>query len=308
MANIKTNCVACDDLKEYAPDFIQNGVTDEICASLQNDTGFNPNDDRNDCIDLMDANDCLIGNMVNEVDDYEVCDWQPFMFKFLGNLYNFLKSLICAICGIWTNIHNLWIKVNELEEKIDNFNDDLSQCTYDSMKRLLNALKGSIGGSAFVRYYRDNTGNSTTYKWKAKKNAVHTLKMYMDANVDNPGSKVADRDYLVVISYCCDMRSYSVLQTVQVWYASDDTRSIELIRKRQAQHPADSPRNINKMQQSWTISTAVLVKKGAYLKFNAYDSTVSGTNPWYRVHQITATWIPVNLGSINIDPNIIMPC
>lgn len=314
MADVKTNCVACDDLKEYAPDFIQNGVTDDICTSLKNDTGFNASDDRDDCKDLTDANDCLIGNMVNEVDDYEVCDWQPFMTKFIGNLYNLLHAFICAICGIWTNIHNLWTqinniwkKLNELEEKIDNIGSDKADCVYDSMKRLIGKLNQSTGGNAFVRYYRDNSGVGAGYTWSLKTGQSHNLEVYMDANVDNAGSKPADRDYVVVISYCCNPHNVKICRLQEVWYSSGDKRSIATIRKRQAQHPAVNL-NAKIPHFSWAVTTSVLVKKGEHLKFNSYCTQVVGSGAYYRIHQVTLTWIPINLGSNPLNINEIMPC
>jgi len=111
------NCSACSDLKENAPEFVLNGVTDDVCTNLQNNLGLSG--DSNDCDDLNDANDCLIGNMESEVDAYEVCDWKSFMQAFIPNLWNMLKAIICTICGIWTNITKLWSKVDELECDVD---------------------------------------------------------------------------------------------------------------------------------------------------------------------------------------------
>lgn len=109
------NCSACEDLRQDAPNFINYGLTDNECASLGNDTGLNPSSGNNDCTDLNNMNDCLVGNTQEEVDAYEVCDWKQFMKLFIGNVWTVLKGIICAICGIWTNIHNLW----KLTERID---------------------------------------------------------------------------------------------------------------------------------------------------------------------------------------------
>lgn len=110
----KRDCSACSDLQENAPEFVQNGVTTNVCNSLKNDTGFNPSSGNNDCTDLNDANDCLIGNMEDEVDAYDVCEWKEFMPKFIHNLWNVLKAMICAICGIWKNIHKHDCEINSL--------------------------------------------------------------------------------------------------------------------------------------------------------------------------------------------------
>ena len=98
---VKKSCEACRNLQEYAPEFVLNGVTENVENSLKNNTGFNPASGRNDCQDLNDANDCLVGNMEDEVDAYEVCEWKEFMPDFIHNLWSVLKSIISAICGIW---------------------------------------------------------------------------------------------------------------------------------------------------------------------------------------------------------------
>lgn len=113
------NCAACADLQDYAPEFVLNGVTDTVSASLANDTGFNPNNSRNDCTDLNDASDCLVGNMDDEIEAYDVCDWKEYMHNLVPNLYNMFKAFSSAICGVWSNIHTLWTKTNKLECSVE---------------------------------------------------------------------------------------------------------------------------------------------------------------------------------------------
>lgn len=96
-------CSACSDLQENSADFVVNGVTDSVCNSLKNDTGFNPDSGHTDCDDLNAANDCLVGNMEDEVSSYQACDWKDFMPTFIHNLWTVLKSMICAICGLWAH-------------------------------------------------------------------------------------------------------------------------------------------------------------------------------------------------------------
>lgn len=100
----KRSCRSCSDLQEKAPDFVQNGVTDAVDLSLRNNTGFSPSSGNNDCTDLNNANDCLIGNMEDEVDAHEVCDWKPFMIDFIHNVWSVIKAIISAICGLWTKV------------------------------------------------------------------------------------------------------------------------------------------------------------------------------------------------------------
>lgn len=106
MAN-NINCSACSELRESAPELEVFGFSDEMCASLQNNTGLNPSDDNDSCTDLNNMNDCLIGNMAEELPSYEVCDWKKFMKTFIGNLWTTLKGIISSICGLWTNLKRL---------------------------------------------------------------------------------------------------------------------------------------------------------------------------------------------------------
>lgn len=113
MANI--NCSACESLRQTDPNLLVNGLGDSECTSLQNDTGLVPSSGHNDCTDLNDMNDCLVGNMESEVDAYDVCDWKPFMKRFIPNVWTVLKGIICAICGLWTNIHSILSRLTKVE-------------------------------------------------------------------------------------------------------------------------------------------------------------------------------------------------
>lgn len=117
MANI--NCSSCAELRETAPSLIVNGFDDTMCASLKNDTGLNPSSGNDNCTDLNNMNDCLVGNMDSEIDAYEVCDWKEFMHKFIPNVWTTLKAMICSICGLWTNVHNLWKLASRIDCLVD---------------------------------------------------------------------------------------------------------------------------------------------------------------------------------------------
>ncbi len=114
------NCQACDDLRTDAPNFTQNGLTNTEIASLKNNTGLNPSSGNDDCTDLNNMNDCLIGNMESEVDAYDVCEWRTFMKEFIGNAWSVKAAIIAAICGLWAQIKSLWAKVNGYDDKLDN--------------------------------------------------------------------------------------------------------------------------------------------------------------------------------------------
>ena len=101
------NCSACEDIREASPEFIINGLTDDICTSLANNTGMNPTDENDTCTDLSNLNDCLVGNMETELKSYDSCDWKNFMKNFIPNLWTTLKAIICSFCGIWAHIKRL---------------------------------------------------------------------------------------------------------------------------------------------------------------------------------------------------------
>lgn len=113
---IELNCSACEDLRQSAPNFVINGLDEAECASLQNNTGLNPSSGNDDCTDLNNLNDCLIGNMANEVNSFNNCDWKKFMREFTSNLWTTLKAIICAICGIWKQFDEIWCWLRHLAE------------------------------------------------------------------------------------------------------------------------------------------------------------------------------------------------
>lgn len=112
MAN--TNCNACEELRNTSANFVVNGITDTECNSLKNDTGLNPSSGHDDCTDLNNINDCLVGNMAEEVEAYDVCDWKTFMKKFIPNVWTTFKAIICAICGLWTQFSRIDCIVNSI--------------------------------------------------------------------------------------------------------------------------------------------------------------------------------------------------
>lgn len=109
------NCSACNDLRKSSPEFTQKGVTETVCTSLKNNTGFNPSNDTEDFDDLYDAVDCLVCNMDDELPAYDVCDWKEFMKKLIPNLCNTLKAIVCAIGGIWTKITDMYNTLRRLQ-------------------------------------------------------------------------------------------------------------------------------------------------------------------------------------------------
>ena len=102
------SCSACNDLREYAPEFVVNGTTDDVGEHLKNDEGLSGANGHVDCEDLLDVNDCLIGNMRDELDGYDVCEWKDFMAAFIGNMYETIKAMVYSQCGQWCAINSLY--------------------------------------------------------------------------------------------------------------------------------------------------------------------------------------------------------
>lgn len=107
------SCTACNDLREYAPEFVLNGTTEAVGDHLTENEGLSGAAGHNDCDDLMDVNDCLIGNMADELDSFDVCEWKDFMGAFIPNLYETLKAMIYAQCGLWCNVDALFNGVGD---------------------------------------------------------------------------------------------------------------------------------------------------------------------------------------------------
>lgn len=113
------NCSACDDIRQLDPNFVVNGFGDDECASLENDTGLSAASGHDDFTDLNLMNDCLVGVPSVEVDKYDVCDWKAYIKKLVPNLWTMIKGIICAIGGLWTNVHKLECEVNFLYQGND---------------------------------------------------------------------------------------------------------------------------------------------------------------------------------------------
>lgn len=256
------DCTSCEELREIAPEFVAKGLTDNGRENLANNLGYGGNSE--DCNDLNLANDCLIGRMPNALRAYDDCDWKAWAKDFSENVYQVMGSVIAAICGLWKN--------------------------------------GTFAAKAFVNHIRDYGTGGDAYFQSFEYHDSHTQSWYMDAHHGSYGTKVADRDYIVVISHCFNLRNVREFDGVVTWYSSGDTRSISDIRSETGQHPtlktADGG-GISIDDCSWTLSTAIAVKKGEYVKSNIYcvsSVAQSGQDPIARIHQVAMTWIPANIG------------
>lgn len=166
--NSNVDCSACTDLKNNAPEFVQNGVTKTVCASLKNNTGLNPRLTtlHDNCEDLDTATDCMIGMMEKEVDSYDICDWKDFMKNFINNLTQMMKAQNCSMCGLWD-------KVDCLTGSITDFS---SICTYTPVS----------GYRYFYDWENINTDANPASPVTVNYNYMHSYVLL------SPGSTVAD--------------------------------------------------------------------------------------------------------------------
>lgn len=119
------DCSVCNELVDVSPDLVVNGITPEICASLQNDTGLNPGDERTDGQDLDLMNSCLIGRQTDELEALELCDWKEFFYGLIPNIFNMFKAIICTLCGVWGHIHNIEDEVEQLWNSFDQLKEEV---------------------------------------------------------------------------------------------------------------------------------------------------------------------------------------
>ena len=112
-------CDACSNLQTNAPNFVINGIGDAECTNLANNMGIGGNSD--DCTDLHDMNDCLVGLMDRELKAFDTCDWKKFMKEFIPNVWTVFKAVICSICGVWCKLEamNSGIDITVGEDETD---------------------------------------------------------------------------------------------------------------------------------------------------------------------------------------------
>ena len=143
------HCTACEELKQNAPNFILNGITERECESLQNDTGLNDQLPvlRNNCEDLNDMLDCLVGALHEKLPTHDVCNIKDFIDELMTNLYNLQKAMICSECGQWTmlwehdeQIRLLWAETRRLDQRITDLRSEMLRLLTDLETRVNNRM------------------------------------------------------------------------------------------------------------------------------------------------------------------------
>ena len=256
------SCTACNDLREYAPDFVLNGVNDDTCCHLYKNEGLSGADDHTNFDDLHDVNDCLIGNMQDELDAFDVCEWKDYMNELVGNMYETLKAMICSQCGILAK---------------------LSLLTFTpEVKAFRN------GGTS---------SSSVTYSSLTADADIGTLKVYMDADDNDDanaspsgtyGSTPADRDYIAMLTWCADGNTLGTDRTSVQVSVRNNTQTADYAQLR-AQH--FSVKGVDRLSTNQTAFC--YLPEGGHLLVRQHCTYAGGSNAQFRVHQFSMVLMPI---------------
>lgn len=135
----KDICKTCEDLQQYSPDFIANGITDEICSNLESNTGL-MNKGRENCTDLHNANDCLIGGIAEKATSYNPCDPNKMIEDLAKNTMHVIDMLICSDCGQWNEIKKIWDEIQKIWDAIEELQNGMSDQNAN-MNKMLSAVE-----------------------------------------------------------------------------------------------------------------------------------------------------------------------
>ncbi|MBO0459560.1 hypothetical protein JZO77_22745 [Enterococcus hulanensis] len=128
-----SGCCTLKAMDEQTPlEKIRNGdedfcfieITNKICESLQNDEGINPSvkHSNTDCEDLSSLNDLASAKLHNALMVLNLCDvdeYKCWLDSLISWQWNIDKATICAICGLWKNIHDLWADLEKIWQNIN---------------------------------------------------------------------------------------------------------------------------------------------------------------------------------------------
>lgn len=167
----KDVCSACDSLKATSSNFIQKGVTDTICANLKANQGFE-NKGHNNCTDMHDMNDCLLGGLLEKIDTIDVCDTKEAIRDLEKNLIIIMDVMICSDCGQWEEIEKLWAEIQKIWNAIRDLQGKVGKLEgsvgdmYSAVEKILTNLKNSgaweqTGDTVFQGKFNDGRSIAT---------------------------------------------------------------------------------------------------------------------------------------------------
>lgn len=113
------SCEACNTLEDISFNTAHEGIGDAECASLRKNFGLNQENTplHDNCQDMAVMLDCLIGQLIEGFDMYDICDWKEPFRVLVNNMYNLIKARDCSDCGQWDEINKLWEETEKLWEE-----------------------------------------------------------------------------------------------------------------------------------------------------------------------------------------------
>ncbi|MDT2685796.1 hypothetical protein [Enterococcus gallinarum] len=159
-----------EEIRNGDQNFCFTEITDEICENLSNDEGIHPSatNSNSDCEDLSSLNDLATGSLNNLLIPLNMCDvdafkcWLKSLISWNWNMY---KAIICAICGLWCRVHNLFDNT-----KILFSNDTILQEQIECLSNALVDLYRKTAGPTQLNFSSSGSGitwvgHSGTPKW-----------------------------------------------------------------------------------------------------------------------------------------------
>ncbi len=292
-------CEACGSLKEYAPNFVLNGITDSECKSLGQNKGLNSALSvlHNNCQDLNDMLDCLIGAHQDKLPSYDVCDWKEYINELMSNLYNMEKAMICSECGQWTEIEKLWAEIDRIWKELEKIWTEIRKIQDDiaDLKDLVECLRQAIS----TINNTDFTPRVTNHRYGGIQGVSgfyreilddYNFDIFMDSVTGDDGSVVADKDYYVTVHMCGDLTKGSGPIIEEVTVHASETPYNDNLKTLTGRHFSTTQGG----DLSIGMSASLFVPKGQYLKFHVVGTSDGGApvEGKFRVHQVSVMWVP----------------
>lgn len=139
----KDVCNSCEQLEKYNYDFVQKGITDDMRASLKKDKGLKESNGFNNCQDLNNMNDCLIGGMVERIPSYNSCDLDSALMESLNNIMQMLDVIISGDCGQWENIWEIWDEIKKIKQLLDDIERHLNT-RLDTLEEMTGQMNSAL--------------------------------------------------------------------------------------------------------------------------------------------------------------------
>lgn len=139
-------CESCEALKDYAPDYLLNGVTEIECGNLQQNKGLTAQPTHDNYEDIQDIINCGVFGMDQMIQASSNCDWKEVMRKLSNNVANILSSINCGDLGQWEAIEALRELIQNINQRLTNIENRLSSIELDiiNIKNRLTILEGRL--------------------------------------------------------------------------------------------------------------------------------------------------------------------